>query len=60
MNLAYYCYPYILPWTWLIGGERNGKMLDKGRCSPHDPTLRVSLSFVGEGGSKAHERTAER
>lgn len=35
-------------------------MLDKGRCSPHDPTLRISLSLVGEGGSKAHERTAER
>lgn len=29
MNLAYQCYLYILPWTWLFGGERNGEMLDK-------------------------------
>jgi hypothetical protein len=32
----------------------------RGRCSPHNPTLRVSLSFVGERGSKTHEGTTER
>ena len=62
VHLARYGYPYILPWTCcFVGREKEcGGILDKRGCSPHDPTLRVSLSLVGEGGSKAHEGTAGR
>lgn len=62
MNLAHYGYSYILPWTWcFVCREKEcGGIPDRRACSPHDPTLRVSLSLVGEGGSKAHEGTAGR
>lgn len=56
------CYPDILTGTQLLvwRGRECGGMLDRGGCSPHDPTLGVSLSLVGEGGGKAHEGTAGR
>lgn len=58
MNLAHYGYLTLYPGHGvLFVRKRNVGGYWTGRgCSPHDPTLRVSLSLVrGEGGSKAHE-----
>lgn len=57
MSFDHQSFPYIIARHAYLLERVRGKMQCNIGCSPHDPALRVSLSLIGEGGSKAHKGT---